>query len=61
MSDDEMNIDEGTCLWISFSSLYCNILIFLPKWPTEVVLSGREAVVSKVPQVCIPALHNALL
>ena len=42
-----------------FLSLHYNELIL--KWPTEVVLSGREAVVSKVLQVCIPVLHSALL
>jgi len=41
-------------------SLHYNELILPPKWPTEVVLSGREAVVSKVLQVCIPALYSAL-
>ena len=58
MSDDEMNIDEGTCLDLS---LHYNELILPPKLPTEAVLSGREAVVSKVPQVCTPALYGALL
>jgi hypothetical protein len=38
------------------------IMSFTPsKRPTEVVLSGREAVVSKVLQVCTPALYGALL
>ena len=42
-------------------SLHYNELILPLKLPTEVVLSGREAVVSKVPLVCTPALYGALL
>ncbi len=42
-------------------SLHYNQLILSPKWLTEVVLFGREAVVSKVLQVCIPALCCAFV
>jgi hypothetical protein len=41
-------------------SLHYNELVLPTKWPTEVVLSGREDMVSKVLQVCIPAVYSAL-
>ena len=58
MSDEEMNIDEGTFTYLFFvpySPLY-----FSTKWPTEVLPSGKEAVVFRVQQVCHLALYSAL-
>ena len=55
MSDEEMNIDEGTYPQIS---LYNDQLTIPLKWLTEAVLSGSEAVVFRVQPVCIPALYS---
>ena len=55
MSDEEMNIDEGTYPRIS---LYSDQLIFSLKWLTEAVLSGSEAVAFRVQPVGILALYS---
>ena len=58
MSDEEMNIDEGTFTYLSFVA-NSHLFLFL-KWLTEVLPSGNEAVVFRVQQVCHLALHSAL-
>ena len=55
MSDEEMNIDEGTYPHIS---LYNDQFILPLKWLTEAVLSESEAVAFRVQPVCIPALYS---
>jgi hypothetical protein len=55
MSDEEMNIDEGTYPRIS---LYNDQLILPLKWLTEAVLSESEAVAFRVQPVGILALYS---
>lgn len=59
MSDEEMNIDEGPCSTVLLLFILIN-LFPLSKWLTEVVLSGREAVVFRALLVCIPALYSVI-
>jgi hypothetical protein len=58
MSDEEMNIDEGT--FVDPFPLTLGHLILSLKWPMEVVPSGKEVVVFRVQQVCCLALCSAL-
>ena len=58
MSDEEMNIDEGTFKYLFFVAY--SPLFFSSKLPTEVLPSGKEVVVFRVQLVCHLALYSAL-
>jgi len=58
MSDEEMNIDEGTFVYLF--SLIPGRLIFALKWQMGEAPSGKEVVGFRVQQVCRIALYGAL-
>ena len=57
MSDEEMNIDEGTFVYL-LSLIHGRLIAF--KWQMGEAPSGKEVVGFRVPQVCRLALYSAL-